>query len=82
MKRTVCLLIFLLLSAPVLAADNSAVVMNTKTYIYHSSTCKWAKRCTKNCIKTTKDKAKSKICWPKAFPNPRLQESSASNAAH
>ena len=36
MKRTVCLLIFLLLSAPVLAADNSAVVMNTKTYIYHS----------------------------------------------
>ena len=55
MKRTVCLLIFLLLSAPVLAADNSAVVMNTKTYIYHSPTCKWAKRCTKNCIKTTID---------------------------
>lgn len=64
MKRTVCLLIFLLLSAPVLAADNSAVVMNTKTYIYHSSTCKWAKRCTKNCIKTTKDKAKSQGARP------------------
>lgn len=64
MKRTVCLLIFLLLSAPVLASDNSTVVMNTKTYIYHSPTCKWAKRCTKNCIKTTKDKAKSQGARP------------------
>lgn len=56
MKRTLCLLIFLLLSAPVWAADNSTVVMNTKTYIYHSPSCKWAKKCTKNCIKTTKQK--------------------------
>ena len=64
MKRTLCLLIFLLLSAPVLAADNSTVVMNTKTYIYHSSTCKWAKRCTQNCIKTSKDNAKSQGARP------------------
>ena len=64
MKRTVYLLIFLLLSAPVLAADSSTVVMNTKTYIYHSPTCKWATRCTKNCIKTTKDKAKSQGARP------------------
>ncbi len=64
MKRTLCLLIFLLLSAPVLASDSSTVVMNTKTYIYHHPTCKWAKRCTKNCIRTTKDKAKSQGARP------------------
>ena len=64
MKRAVCFLIFLHLSAPILAADNSTVVMNIKTYIYHSPTCKWAKRCTKNCIKTTKDKAKSHYLIP------------------
>lgn len=59
MKKTLCLLILLLLSAPVLASDNSIVVMNTKTYIYHSPDCKWAKKCTKNCIKTTKQKAQT-----------------------
>ena len=59
MKKTVCLLIFLLLSAPVLASDSSPVIMNVKTYIYHSLACKWAKRCTKNCIKTTKQKAQT-----------------------
>lgn len=64
MKKTVCLLIFLLLSAPVLASDSSTVIMNVKTYIYHSPTCKWAKRCTKNCIKTTKNKAKSQGARP------------------
>lgn len=64
MKRTVYLLIFLLLSAPVLASDSSTVVMNTKTYIYHHPSCTWAKKCTKNCIKTTKDKAKSQGARP------------------
>ena len=49
---------------PVLASDSSPVIMNVKTYIYHSPTCKWAKRCTKNCIKTTKDKAKSQGARP------------------
>ena len=64
MIRTVCLINFVLLSSHVYAADSSTVVMNTKTYIYHSPTCKWAKRCTKNCIKTTKDKAKSQGARP------------------
>lgn len=59
MKKTLCLLILLLLSAPVLASDSSIVVMNTKTFIYHSPDCKWAKKCTKNCIKTTKQKAQT-----------------------
>ncbi|CDB53949.1 uncharacterized protein BN554_00538 [Azospirillum sp. CAG:239] len=59
MRKILYLLILLFLSAPVSAADNSAVIMNVKTYIYHSPTCKWAKRCTKNCIKTTKQKAQT-----------------------
>ncbi len=56
------------LTSSVLAADSQTVVMNTKTYIYHNPTCKWAKKCTKNCIKTTKQKAQTqgaracKIC--------------------
>ena len=45
------------LTSSVLAVDSQTVVMNTKTYIYHNPTCKWAKKCTKNCIKTTKQKA-------------------------
>lgn len=47
------------LTSSVLAADNQTVVMNTKTYIYHNPTCKWAKKCTMNCIKTTKQKAQT-----------------------
>ena len=30
------------------------VVFNTNSLIYHSPNCKWAKKCTKNCIVTTK----------------------------
>lgn len=51
---TITLLLF---SMPVAASGNLSVVMNTKTYIYHSPSCKWAKRCTKNCIYTTKTEA-------------------------
>ncbi len=47
------------LTSSALAADSQTVVMNTKTYIYHNLTCKWAKKCTKNCIKTTKQKAQA-----------------------
>lgn len=47
------------LTSSVLAADNQTVIMNTKTYIYHSPDCKWAKKCTKNCIKTTRPKAQT-----------------------
>lgn len=48
-----------LFTSSALAADDYTVIMNTKTYIYHSPTCKWAKKCTKNCIKTTKQKAQT-----------------------
>ena len=45
------------LITPALAADSPVVIMNVKTYIYHHPSCIWAKRCTKNCIKTTEEKA-------------------------
>lgn len=48
-----------LFTSSALAANDYTVIMNTKTYIYHSPTCKWAKKCTKNCIKTTKQKAQT-----------------------
>ncbi len=59
MKKLLYPLLILLFVSPVLAADSQTVIMNTKTYIYHSPDCKWAKRCTKNCIKTTKQKAQA-----------------------
>lgn len=59
MKKLLSLLIVLFLVSPALAADSQTVVMNTKTYIYHSPDCKWAKKGTKNCIKTTKQKAQA-----------------------
>ena len=59
MKKLLYPLLILLFVSSVLAADSQTVIMNTKTYIYHSPDCKWAKRCTKNCIKTTKQKAQA-----------------------
>lgn len=59
MKKLLIILMITFLTSPVLAADNQTVIMNTKTYIYHSPDCKWAKKCTKNCIKTTKQKAQT-----------------------
>jgi hypothetical protein len=28
------------------------VIFNTKTYVYHTPLCEWARKCTKSCIKT------------------------------
>ena len=47
------------LTSSALAADDQTVIMNTKTYIYYTPDCKWAKKCTKNCIKITKQKAQA-----------------------
>ncbi len=33
------------------------VMYNTKTYKYHKVLCKWAKKCTVNCIKIDKKEA-------------------------
>ena len=59
MRKILYLLMFLFLVSPAFAANDKLVVMNIKTYIYHNPTCKWAKKCTKNCIKTTKQKAQA-----------------------
>lgn len=37
-----------------LASYAEMVMFNTKTYKYHSLNCKWAKKCTVNCIKVDK----------------------------
>ena len=59
MKKLFLVLMITFLTSSVLAADSLTVIMNTKTYIYHSTDCKWAKKCTKNCTKTTKQKAQA-----------------------
>ena len=50
---------FLSMYAFGIKAADVTVVMNVKTYIYHNPDCKWARRCTKNCIKTTIEQAKA-----------------------
>ncbi len=57
MKKIFFGLILLGIVLPVLAADSPIVVLNVKRMIYHSPSCQWAHRCTKNCIKTTKQEA-------------------------
>ena len=59
MKKLFLVLMITFLTSSALAVDSQTVVMNTKTYIYHNPTCKWAKKCTKNCIETTKQKAQT-----------------------
>ena len=56
MKKFI-LLLFLILNLPVFASDNSIVFLNTKSKIYHNEYCHKLHKCTKNCIKTTKQKA-------------------------
>lgn len=33
------------------------VVFNTNSHIYHAPWCRWAERCTRNCIQTSKQNA-------------------------
>ena len=46
------------------ANDNSMVVLNTNTKVYHDPKCKTAKNCSKNCVVTTKGEAKAKGATP------------------
>ena len=59
MKKLLLILMITFLTSSALAADDQTVIMNTKTYIFHTPDCKWAKKCTKNCIKITKQKAQA-----------------------
>ncbi len=59
MKKILLILTILLFTTSSFATEDKAVIMNIQTYIYHHPSCKWAKKCTKNCIKTTKQKAQT-----------------------
>lgn len=43
-------LLFVLLTAPLSIAGAYPVAYNVNTRIYHDTSCKWAHKCTKNCI--------------------------------
>ena len=53
---TIFLVIILFLPANI-AYSAELVIFNTQTYKYHSTYCKWALKCTKNCIKIDKKEA-------------------------
>lgn len=42
MKKLLLILMITFLTSSALAADDQTVIMNTKTYIYHTPDCKWA----------------------------------------
>jgi hypothetical protein len=55
-KKVLSFVFVLLFSFSALAAN---VTFNTNTLKYHRPDCKWAIKCTKNCIETTPEKAKA-----------------------
>lgn len=57
MKKLFTILLMLVFACPVFA---ETVVFNTSTLKYHKPSCKWAQKCTKNCIKIDKKQAKAK----------------------
>lgn len=56
-KMSLFFVVIFLINPAFNALSAETVIMNTKTLIYHSADCKWAKKCTKNCVKTDKKKA-------------------------
>ncbi len=61
MKKIFVILVSLLLAMPVsvnaAGSSKTMVILNVKSLIYHMPHCTWARRCTKNCVKSTMDKA-------------------------
>ena len=39
-------------------SKEETVVLNSKSLVYHCRTCKWALKCTKNCVTVTRSEAK------------------------
>lgn len=58
MKKFIVSIFIFLLSVNLCLAET--VVFNTKTHKYHNPSCKWAVKCTVNCIKIEKQQAKAK----------------------
>lgn len=57
-KLLTALLVSSLLTIP-LSVSAETVTFNVKTLKYHKNSCKWAQKCTVNCIKIDKNKARS-----------------------
>ena len=51
------LLVVLLFSLSVAATADDQVYFNTHTHKYHCLTCVWAKKCTANCVKISREEA-------------------------
>lgn len=51
------LLISAFFLATPLSVSAETVVFNTKTYKYHKISCRWAQKCTVNCVKIEKKQA-------------------------
>ncbi len=51
------LISFLLLSGLTVASGDEIVMFNIKSLKYHCPSCRWAIKCTKNCIRITKIEA-------------------------
>ncbi len=58
MKKFIVSLLILFLTAHGCLADT--VFFNVKTHKYHKQTCRYATKCTTNCIKIEKQQAKNK----------------------
>lgn len=62
MTRTVLILAIIFVTSGICCAaapaDSNAVTLNTSTLKYHCPTCKWALKCTRNCVQSTLGEAK------------------------
>lgn len=54
-SKILSLFLVLVLSATMAFAE--IVTFNTQTYKYHKNSCRWAQKCTVNCIKIDKKEA-------------------------
>jgi hypothetical protein len=53
----IALLVALVVSASFAATADDQVYFNTHTHKYHCLTCVWAKKCTSNCVKISREEA-------------------------
>jgi len=59
-KAFLVVIVLLVFAGSAFSAFAYQVMFNTKTLKYHSLTCKWAEKCTVNCIKVDHKEAQSK----------------------
>ncbi|MDR1026723.1 MAG: hypothetical protein LBL47_04915 [Lactobacillus sp.] len=59
MRKLLLIAFLVVFAVPVMAVDVNAqtVAYNTQTGKYHKQSCRWAKKCTRNCIYIDKKEA-------------------------